>query len=274
MPNNPELTLSSGKGYRTCVVCGAVFSPAAHNQSHCKPCSNEARKKRKAQWTRSNANKTNERLLIRRSEVINLGDETSKKNASSIAWVSKKPDLIWLVKFFVPFTYSVSKNSALGFNRYSGRKFVYKKAQKIRDDIAMSARHATKDINIKQGKLWLDILVQKPNHRGDAVNVIDSVCDGIKVGIGLDDRWYCIKSLDWEICKKEPRLYIGIGQSIEEHTAVCSYCGQIKSITDFNKNINSSPLGIGRECKDCRRIGRKPRDAVKVSGHVEKKGNE
>lgn len=104
-------------------------------------------------------------------------------------------------------------------------------------------------------KVWIDILVQKPDHRGDAVNVIDLVCDALKDALPVDDRWFCIRRLDWEIAKENPRLFIGIGQASDQDCQICSYCGQIKELEAFNRS-RSRPLGVGRECKDCRRAGR------------------
>ena len=104
-----------------------------------------------------------------------------------------------------------------------------------------------------QNKIWLDILVQKPDHRGDAVNVVDLVCDGIKRGIGVDDRWFCIRRLDWQIEKHDPLLLIGIRQKATENCLVCPHCGAIKPFSEFNK-AKHNPMGVGGECRDCRRM--------------------
>ena len=109
---------------------------------------------------------------------------------------------------------------------------------------------------IVHNKVWIDILVQKPNHKGDAVNVVDLVCDAVKDAIDrVDDRWFCIRRLDWQIVKGDPRLFVGVGQDSDEDCQVCSYCGQIKPLPEFNAARNQ-PLGVGRECKACRRAGR------------------
>ena len=104
-------------------------------------------------------------------------------------------------------------------------------------------------------KVWLDVLVQKPNHKGDAVNVLDLVCDAIKEAIGVDDRWFAIRRLDWEIVKDNPRLVLGVSQDSDVDSQLCSYCGQIKPFAAFNRSRHSR-LGVGRECVDCRRSGR------------------
>jgi hypothetical protein len=95
-----------------------------------------------------------------------------------------------------------------------------------------------------RGKVWLDILVQKPNNRGDAVNLLDSICDVVKEAIGIDDRYFSIRRLDWEIVKKDPLIYIGIGQEISEHHFCCTYCGRM--VPESEKSAHK------RTCKNCR----------------------
>jgi hypothetical protein len=98
---------------------------------------------------------------------------------------------------------------------------------------------------VVHNKVWIDILVQKPNHKGDAV----------KDTLPVDDRWFCIRRLDWEIVKDNPRLFVGIGQESDENCQVCSCCGQIKPFLEFNRR-KYHRLGIGRECRERRRMGR------------------
>jgi hypothetical protein len=102
----------------------------------------------------------------------------------------------------------------------------------------------------------VSIFVQKTNHRGDAINVIDLVCDAIKDAVGLDDRWYSLSSVDWEIVKANPRIFISIGQDSDEDCQVCSHCGDIKALSAFNRNVHAR-MGVTRICKDCRVAGRK-----------------
>lgn len=162
-------------------------------------------------------------------------------------------DLIWLVRIAVPFSYAASKNHIYAM-RSRGHVALRKESRHIKESIA-EAICAAVDGRVVHNKVWIDILVQKPDHRGDAVNVVDLVCDGIKEGIGVDDRWFSIRRLDWEVVKEQGQLIIGVGQTSSEHCQVCSYCGQIKPLDQFNKNKHS-PLGVGRECRECRRQGR------------------
>jgi len=62
-----------------------------------------------------------------------------------------------------------------------------------------------------KAKVYVDIVVFKPNHKSDAINMIDGVCDAIKEVIPVDDRYYGVWC-DWEIDKENPRLEIRVWQ--------------------------------------------------------------
>ncbi|MCC6581542.1 MAG: hypothetical protein IT440_13990 [Phycisphaeraceae bacterium] len=72
---------------------------------------------------------------------------------------------------------------------------------------------------------------------------------------GLGTARFYIRRLDWEVVKDNPRLFVGVGQDRGEDCQVCSYCGQITTLSEFNVARNK-PLGVGRECKSCRRASR------------------
>jgi Holliday junction resolvase RusA-like endonuclease len=60
-------------------------------------------------------------------------------------------------------------------------------------------------------KIYISIYAELENHRGDALNLVDTICDAVKQAILVDDRWFAIKSLDWEI-KKSGKIFIDIEQ--------------------------------------------------------------
>lgn len=101
-----------------------------------------------------------------------------------------------------------------------------------------------------QNRVWLDILVQKPNQRGDAVNFVDLICDAAKSAIGIDDRWFSIRRLDWQIVKDDPKIYIGIGQEDVPAVQACSSCGRLLPFSEFHKNTRLQN-GVSRNCKEC-----------------------
>lgn len=111
---------------------------------------------------------------------------------------------------------------------------------------ALTQSLLNKDHGFVQGKIWIDICVQKPEHRGDAVNFVDAICDAVKKGIGIDDRWFSLGLVDWQIVKKDPFIIISIGQEYREPRQVCCYCGSIKTYDQF-----MGKKKVGRECRDC-----------------------
>ncbi len=175
----------------------------------------------------------------------------SEKNKSSISWTaSDNIGLNWGFRFSMPFTWFFSKNASHMSNRQGGR-FMRKESRDIKNSISEIVLYSEARKKIVQNKVWIDILVQKPNNRGDAVNVIDLVCDGIKEGLGVDDKWFCIRRLDWEIVKKNPKIFIGIGQSSSIPVEGCNQCGRLLPFEFFllKKSLKN---GIGKNCSDCR----------------------
>lgn len=124
-----------------------------------------------------------------------------------------------------------------------------KEVQEVRDGLISALIHEGGEWF--DGKVWIDIFVEKPNGRSDAINVVDLVCDAVKVAIDVDDRWFAIRRLDWSIVKIDPRMIVKVSQSVSEHHRACSYCGRILPLTEFGKHA-SDRRGRGRECKACR----------------------
>lgn len=248
-------------GTLSCRECGKQVVRRGPGQLYCDTCSHLHDLARKRRWSRRNPpsqparREATARALVRKELAKQAGVATNSAAAQCITWFdSDVPDLKWLGRVSVPFTYATSKNHIYTL-RQAGHVALRKEARQIRWLIAAALRRLTAGQKIARNKLWVDILVQKPDHRGDAVNVIDLVCDAIKDAIDLDDRWYCIRKLDWEIVKHDPRLIVGIGQDTELDCQICSYCGQIKPLTEFGKR-RKSKTGVGRECFACRRAGR------------------
>ncbi len=195
----------------------------------------------------------------RRTELAReAGTLTNQEARQSIAWYDLDgPELLWQVRVAIPFSYAASKNHIYALRR-AGHVALRRESRAKRSEIVLLIRNALRGRRVAHNKVWIDLLVQKPNHRGDAINVIDLVCDAIKDALAVDDRWFCIRRLDWEIAKESPKLFIGIGQDSDQDSQVCSYCGQIRGLTEFNAS-KYGRLGVGRECKQCRREGRRLR---------------
>jgi len=255
-------------GTLICVNCGIECKKNSPMQLYCPACSELKDLERKRKWARehplneSQIARRNKKMAERKENAREAGLIANAKTRLSLAWNEPSlPVLVWLTRIAVPFTFAASKNHIY---RMGGRGHVFlrKESKTLRHSITSRIKRALDGRKIANNKLWVDLLVQKPSHKGDAINVVDLVCDAIKDAIPLDDNWFCIRKLDWQIVKENPQLYIGIGQESVEDFQVCSYCGKIKPFSDFNKNKHSK-IGVGRECKDCRRIGRQIAKAKK-----------
>lgn len=177
------------------------------------------------------------------------------------------PEYLWRAHLTTPYSLNASKNRRWS-NTGNGSVFLSRAVVGYQNALIARVKAALGDQPIWQNKVWIGLLVQKENHRSDAINVIDTICDAIKVAIGLDDRWFCIDRVDWEIVKQDPAIFISIGQTEAEHKIACSHCGQILSLDSFTNNKRGA-FGKGRVCSPCsravdadRRQKRKAREAA------------
>ena len=234
----------------SCEKCGIVTLRMNPRQRYCPPCSAEENLKRQGEIRPKRAAATEARAL----RSIATGIKTSELHAENIAFDFSRPiDAAWIQRIVFPFTYSSSKNAAFSLAQGQSHLFLRQKAKNFRNQLALVVRSALRDRKIYQNKIWLEIFVQKPNHKGDGVNVVDSVCDALKEAIGIDDRWFSIKRLDWQICKKDPQLIIGILQERADcfDAQSCHRCGRILPLASFTKS-RGNKNGVSRECLDCR----------------------
>lgn len=244
-----------------CGDCGVDTPVRSPTQRFCPACSTRRDLRRKRLWARDHPpsppqRERNGRHAVRRKEMVReAGAESSDAAKQGIAWLDPEgPDLIWLARVSVPFSYAASKNHIYAMRR-AGHVALRREAIEKRFAIALAVRSALGGRRVAHNKVWLDILVQKPDHRGDAVNVVDLVCDAVKDALPVDDRWFCIRRLDWEVAKTDPRLFIGVGQESGLDCQVCSHCGSIKPLDQFTRR-KEAKLGVGRACRACLSAGR------------------
>lgn len=178
--------------------------------------------------------------------------DTCGKQKTYLADVYERPRMEWVVTYSVPFALESSKNRRWS-NNGKGVVFLSKAVRSYSDMIVMATKAALKGVEVKQNKVWISMHVEKLNHRFDAINVVDTVCDAIKVAIEVDDNWFCLGMIDWSIKKKDPSIIISIGQESSEHAQVCSHCGSIKSLPEFTIK-KSQKFGVDRVCKECKTI--------------------
>lgn len=240
----------------TCKKCGEIAPRTGPMQLYCQKCSEEQSLKRKSDWAKKHPQKlTKENLQARTARKrVNCVANGKRINDSLMLGSEWRPfvgngPMAWSQSVELPFSYELSKNHGMAFVK-EGHLYLRRQTRERRRMIADAVALAVQGIEIAKNKLWLDLLVQKPDHRGDAVNVLDLVCDAVKDGIKLDDRWFSIYRVDWQIVKTEPKLLIGIGQESIQNVQPCSYCGRLLPYESFTKNSNRD-IGISRECKDC-----------------------
>jgi len=250
-----------------CQLCGKETIRKSAVQKYCPDCSAKKDKERKAKWARTHYKGYGAQEAVRRKKAKesrkNLGAEISEHHRAVIVWPieeSEAEDLNRLVRVAVPFDYKYSKNAIWSMAAKRGHVYVRKEVAELRNRLTEAIRKAAADHPWYEGKVWIDIMVEKPDMRGDAVNVVSAVCDAVKEAIGIDDRWFCIRRLDWRVVKRNPRLFVGVGQAVTEHHRVCSTCGRILPLkTSFNRH-KGTRLGYSRDCIECSRLLRKKRD--------------
>lgn len=236
-----------------CADCHAAVPRTGNTQKYCGPCSNRRDGERKMKWKKSNPPteeqkaRANDLALSRASAVRAYGKEASE--GRSMVGSLEAPALEWRIQISLPFDQNLSKNALWRTGR-RGHVYLRQQAKAARDGIMAQFHNALRGKKVRNNKVWIDLFVQKPHHKGDAINLVDSVCDALKKATGVDDRWFCIRSVDWEIVKSDPMIYIGVGQEECADSIACSSCGKIKSLDQFTKNA-SAKLGVSRNCRDC-----------------------
>lgn len=148
----------------------------------------------------------------------------------------------------VPYSFNLSKNARGGWSQSSG-PYVRKEVRQIEIGLIEEFRQTGPWYTTKT---WLDIFVQMPTRRSDAINVLDTVADAVKKGIGVDDKWFSIYRLDWEIEKVDPIVSIRVFQNEDFHSRYCNTCKKAKPLTseEFH-NRRTDPSGLSLVCKPC-----------------------
>lgn len=98
--------------------------------------------------------------------------------------------------------------------RYACRtkKALADRQRRLRDAISALVVEKTRGCAVTKSRTWLAIHVAKKDHRSDAINVLKCVADAVKRAIDVDDRWYEVRNLSWEIDAARPRVEIEVGQ--------------------------------------------------------------
>lgn len=241
-----------------CKRCEASFVAPSSRRIFCDTCQVERRRERNRNWARKNqeSRRAANRDAMRRhiEHVRTVGEERS--DSTAFDWHTAPIRLAWRCEVRIPFTWAMSKNSRLRA-RSRGFVFVPEEVKAADQAIALTVKNAIRmhGVEVKHNRLWIDVLVEKNSHRGDAVNVVDTICDAIKQVVPMDDNWFCIRRVDWRVVKKPPYIYIGFGQEDVPDAQVCSFCGHVLPFDHFHKSRTSS-TGHHRTCRGCTKAAR------------------
>ena len=232
------------KRIRFCEQCGSEMLGNA-SRKFCDSCRKERKKESDKKTREKHLMEHTEKNKREMQEQRLRGKELARKlNDNSLKdFCNKKIDAKLVVSFSIPFKTGMSKNFYLGIRH--GGYGVYKKLEaRTQEDLIVSK---LQEGVFRQNKVWLDFYVEKPTNRSDAVNVVDLVCDAVKKGIGVDDRWFSLGQVDWQVVKdREPQVYIKIYQEDVWDARVCALCGRILPEACFGNKKNNN-------CKECSR---------------------
>lgn len=225
-----------------CRGCGKTVLRKAPTHVYCAECSNRAHDTNRENGTHRPASGQRSRDVLR---GLAINEATRPSFPDGV----ERPAYEWMVRYSVPFTYSASKN-AIWSMRPGGHVYMRERARTFRNDLIAATRKALAGVRVAHNKLWFRIYAEKPNHRGDAINVVDAVADALKEAVGVDDRWFCIDRVDWAVVKKDPRIFIWIAQAETWDATVCSHCGRILPTAEFRPH-KGTKTGRARVCADC-----------------------
>lgn len=255
------MTTPKGPEAIRCARCGERTPRRGKNSRYCPACAEIQSRERGRKWA-SEHPLTNEqqaqrliRVKARTAVLVERGIHREQRR--SITWMADDPpSLQWSVRVAFPFTMAFSKNHVWSMKRGANTMFLFQETKDARAALIERLEEALGDQPVFRNRLWVDLLVRKPDHRSDAVNFIDQICDAIKEAVKLDDTWFSIRRLDWEISKSDPVFYIGFGQEEPWDLYACSYCGRLLLPESFTKN-RSTKSGLSRTCLDCSRISQR-----------------
>lgn len=237
-----------------CQKCNKVVLRKSPSQKYCEKCSIETHTEMKNRYRKDNMEVCTKRTIIcqkkfaekSKKHIQDIRKKADSENRSGIDWVVDDIKIDLLCRFSVPFDFNYSKNAIYRLGN-GGHIFVRKEVNDLKQGLIDIV--ASFGIKWRVNKVYLDILVQKPTLRGDAINVIDTVADAIKKAINLDDNWFSIRRLDWELVQNDPHIFIGISQENEDKYP-CPICGKFMTFDNFPKD-RSSRFGISTPCKNC-----------------------
>lgn len=234
-------------GLLVCEDCGTEEQKRGFVQRFCRSCSvkRDMVRKKKHHLAKGKARYEERRTQFgERGVALNL-PQALCVNAST----PPMPEMAWYRRVAVPFSWAGSKNH-IWANTARGHVYMREESSFMRHNLTKKIVDAVEGVKIAQNKLWVDMFIQKPVARGDAVNFVDLVCDAVKDGLLLDDRWFSLRQVDWQIVKTDPHIFVGVGQETVVDVQACSSCGRFLTFEKFQRN-KARTNGIGLNCREC-----------------------
>ncbi len=211
---------------KECKRCGNEFSQK-NARDYCPNCRHTVKLEKQRLRSREYTERRGRRLKRERYQVQREAGRKVSANEEATVIDSRHAHGIRVV---LPFTRDFSKNKiAVSHNR------IFKPEQTRAANEALIWKIKSLHHKFFVAKTWLDVVVYQPSHKGDAVNYLDNFCDAIQKAIGIDDRWFAVRMLNWHIDKDSPRIELKVLQDATNHHAICQLCGVEKPITEFNE---------------------------------------
>jgi len=241
-----------------CEKCGAIDQRRGGIQRFCRVCNPLLAKQRKLAWQREHPREPRDKRMARTrvmaSKIKDFGAALSQSEAKGTKLLPQPDTKGCAIQFQLSYSSLFSKNAIWNLIAQHGKPSmrVRSEVKGLRESIGWLVKEALGGTVWPQGKTWVDVVIQKPNHKSDAVNVLDTLCDGIKLGLGLDDRWFAVGVLDWEVVKDRGQVLVQLRSEHTEPRELCSNCGQIRPLDQFSKSTDND-LGVHQVCKVCTR---------------------
>jgi hypothetical protein len=197
-----------------------------------------------------------------RTRQIEKGLVFAKKEKEQ-SMFSEEREFKTILKVKFPWSSSLLKNRYRGYAWHKGGMHVYikKQSRDMIENLILYVRAEMKRQKVKffKNRVSFALDVEKPKQKIDAINLIDCVADMLKVAIGVDDSWYEVHAITWNIIKVDPHVTLYVCQKKDScfDAFSCTYCGRIRPITElterFQKIFAETGITKGRVvCNDCR----------------------
>lgn len=138
------------------------------------------------------------------------------------------------LEVFLPWDTAKKLNKNVRYARGRRNVFISGPARQAHKDVVDVIRLAAEADGRPwyQTKTWLEIAIRKPNRFHDPINLLDYLADAIQEGIGVNDVWFSVSSLDWTI-SADAGVDIRVWQEREEDERICGGCFSILPETEF-----------------------------------------